>query len=127
MVTVRDARGNYSPVSDHEELDLRRAQLSGVEVQVVESCNSTWLFDTERARFRRVPRGTKLDFPATDVEWEPFHGLELLPGTGAFVVRLNESGTRLLRAYQHTDPCDQCGDDPTGELSLTPAAADTPS
>jgi hypothetical protein len=31
---------------------------------------------------------------------------------------LNESGTRLLRSFRHTDPCDQCGPGQTTELSL---------
>lgn len=117
-VTVRDERGKYRPVSEHEDITLVRAHVSGVEVAVLESCNSTWLFDAERARYRRVPRGTKYDLPVPDSEWEPFFGLELLPATDAFVVRLNESGTKLLRAYRHRDPCEQCGTDATGELTL---------
>lgn len=95
-----------------------RMQLSGIEVAVLESCNSTWLFDTDRGRFRRVPRGTRLDFPAADAEWEPCFGIEVLPETNAFVVHLNETGTRLLRAYRHADPCEHCGTDSTGLVTL---------
>jgi hypothetical protein len=93
--------------------------LAGVDIDVLESCNSTWMFDPERGRFRRVPRGTRLDFPASDSEWEPYFGIEVLPDTGAFVVHLNESGTKLLRAYQHFEPCEHCGVDSTGLVSLT--------
>lgn len=123
-VTVRDEWGNYSPVSEHSDISLPRTLLRGDDVIVIESCNSTWVFDEARARFRRVPRGSKLDFPLSAADWETFHGLELLPATGAIVVRLNEAGTNLLRAYRHTDPCPHCAEDPDPTSQLTLSSAD---
>ncbi|HZQ85340.1 MAG TPA: hypothetical protein VFA83_10905 [Acidimicrobiales bacterium] len=87
-------------------------------VLVIESCNSTWLFDHDKARFRRVPRGTPLDLPAPEAEWQRFHRLEVDPDTDAFLVHLNESGSRLLRSFRHTPPCQQCEPHGTVELSL---------
>src|SRR4051812_20769621 len=80
----------------------------GGNVIVIESCNSTWLFDNDKGRFRRVPRGTPLDLPAPDAEWQRFYRLEVDPDTDAFLVSLNESGSRLLRSFRHRPPCQQC-------------------
>ena len=93
----------------------------------IDSCHSIWLFDTERKRFRRVPRGTNLDSPALASDWEPYFGLEIAPESGAFAVALNEGRTRLLRSWRHTNPCEHCAAPPgsgeidvdsTGEVSL---------
>ena len=86
-------------------------------LEVIESCNSTWLFDTRNKRFRRVPRGMPVDLPAA-ADWERYVKFEIDIDSGAFLVTLNESGTRLLRSFRHTDPCDQCGAGQTTELSL---------
>ena len=94
------------------------AERAGNAVQAIESCNSTWLFDAERSRFRRVPKGTSIDVPAPPEEWERYYSLELDADSGAFVVTLNENGTRLLRSYQHKSPCPHCGANPTAEVSL---------
>jgi hypothetical protein len=88
------------------------------DVQIIESCNSTWLFDADRVRFRRVPKGTSLDVPASPQEWERYYSLELDSESDAFVVTLNAAGTRLLRSYRHRDPCAHCGSNATAELSL---------
>ena len=85
---------------------------------IIESCNSTWLFDHDKSRFRRVPRGTPLDLPAPDAEWQRFYRLEVDPDTDAFLVHLNESGSRLLRSFRHRPPCQQCEPHGTVELSL---------
>lgn len=87
-------------------------------VQAIESCNSTWLFDAERGRFRRVPKGAPIDTPAPPEEWQRYYSLELDDDTGAFVVSLNANGTRLLRSYQHKTPCPHCGANATAEVSL---------
>jgi hypothetical protein len=87
--------------------------------QVIESCNSTWVFDAAGKRFRRVPKGTPLDLPTSAADWETYVKLEVDVDSDAFLVTLNEAGTRLLRSYRHTDPCAQCDPgDATTELSL---------
>jgi hypothetical protein len=58
------------------------------------------LFDTERKRFRRLPRGADVDAPALDADWEQYFALEIDEASGAFTVTLNEDGTRLLRAFR---------------------------
>ena len=90
----------------------------GSNLLVIESCNSTWLFDHEKSRFRRVPRGAPLDLPASDAEWQRYFRLEVDPDTDAFLVTLNESGSRLLRSFRHVMPCEQCEAPATTELSL---------
>ena len=93
----------------------------------IDSCHSIWLFDTERMRFRRVPKETSIDTPALESDWEPYYGLEISPESGAFAVALNPSRTRLLRSWRHTEPCEHCVPvtvdvDSTGEVSVVEAA-----
>ncbi len=81
----------------------------------IESAHSTWLFDTERCRFRRLPPEVDPDAPALDADWEPYFSLDIDDDTGAFTVTLNEDGTRLLRAFRKP-----VADDVTQELRLEP-------
>lgn len=92
--------------------------VGGMTVRVLESCHSLWMFEPDRMRFRRVPRGTRLDMPSPESEWTPYFRLEVEPSTGAFAVGLNEEGTRVLRSWLHLEPCRHCAAHQTGELSL---------
>ena len=97
-----------------------------VGMERIDSCHSIWLFDTERMRFRRVPKETSIDTPALESDWEPYYGLEVSPESGAFAVALNPSRTRLLRSWRHTEPCEHCTPvtvdlDATGEVSVIEA------
>ncbi len=85
---------------------------------VVESCNSTWLFDPTRLRFRRILKGLDLDVQHASTEWRPYYGLELDESSESFVVLLNPEGTRLLRSWRHVESCPQCDGQATEELSL---------
>jgi hypothetical protein len=62
----------------------------------IDSTHSTWLFDTEKMRFCRLPRG-----------------IDPSSITLAFTVALNADHTRLLRAWRE-EP------EPTKELELQP-------
>jgi len=84
---------------------------------VLESCHSTWLFDTADRRFCRVLKGGRVGSAVT-TEWRPYDRLVLQDDSDAFVVFLDASGTRLLRSWRHTARCDQCGGDVTAEMSL---------
>jgi hypothetical protein len=84
---------------------------------IIESCNSTWVVDLERSRFRRILKG--LDGPTqTSTAWRECYGLELDPHSESFVVLLNQQGTSLLRSWRHVEHCTQCGGEATSELSL---------
>jgi hypothetical protein len=89
-----------------------------VDAFVLESCNSTWLFDTERMRYRRVLKGADVGRRPTTTEWRPYFGVDVDPRSESFVVLLNPEGTRLLRSWRHTHQCTQCGGQATTELSL---------
>jgi hypothetical protein len=41
---------------------------------VLESCHSTWIFDTEKMRFRRVLKGLALDAHAATTAWRAYYG-----------------------------------------------------
>jgi hypothetical protein len=90
----------------------------GMDPLVLESCHSTWLFDTERMRFRRILKGLDGDKHHTATQWRPYYGLDIDPLSETFVVRLDPEGTRLLRSWRHVDRCAQCGGQATTELSL---------
>ena len=92
--------------------------MKSMEPLVLESCHSTWLFDTERMRFRRVLKGLDLDSRTATTDWRPYFGLDLDLVSESFVVLLNEEGTKLLRSWRHVEHCSQCGGAATGELSL---------
>jgi hypothetical protein len=91
----------------------------------IDSTHSIWLFDADRMRFRRVPKGTDPDAPSPDTEWEPYFALDIDAETGAFTVALNEERTRLLRAWRDDSPVpvgeEDDGDHGTKELRLQPA------
>ena len=87
-------------------------------LRLLESCHSMWIFDPDRMRFRRVPRGTRLDMPSPESDWTAYFRLEVEPASGAFAVDLTEDGTRVLRSWLHTDACRHCASDQTGEMSL---------
>ncbi len=90
----------------------------GEDILVLESCHSTWLFDAERMRFRRILKGLDLDARNASTAWRPYYGLELDPISESFVVLLNPEGSRLLRSWRHVDHCPQCGGEATAELSV---------
>lgn len=83
-----------------------------------ESCNSTWVFDQEHMRFRRILKGVEVDHRAVSTEWRPYFGLEVAEDSEAFTVLLNAEGSRLIRSWRHTGSCEQCGAHGTAELSL---------
>jgi hypothetical protein len=85
---------------------------------VFESCNSTWVFDQEHKRFRRVLKGIEVDSRAIVTEWRPYFALEVAEDSEAFTVLLNPEGTRMIRSWRHTTDCAQCGGHVTAELSL---------
>jgi hypothetical protein len=88
------------------------------QIFVLESCHSTWIFDTEKLRFRRILKGLALDAHAATTAWRAYYGLEIDPISESFVVLLNPEGTRLLRSWRHVEQCPQCGGNQTAELSL---------
>jgi hypothetical protein len=85
---------------------------------VFESCNSTWVFDREHMRFRRILKGIEIDRRAVSTEWRPYFGLEVADDSEAFTVLLNPEGSRIIRSWRHTGSCHQCGAHGTAELSL---------
>ena len=82
----------------------------------IETANSIWQFDEERAQFRRVPREAEEAFALPD-EWEPYYGLEVDDDTGAFTVLLDPDGTRRYRSWLVESETERAGD-ATEELPL---------
>jgi hypothetical protein len=103
---------------ERPSLVLEAEDGNGKPLRLLESCHSIWIFDSGRMRFRRVPRGTRLDMPSPESDWTAYFRLEMEPSSGAFAVDLTEDGTRVLRSWLHNDPCRHCASDQTGEMSL---------
>lgn len=89
-----------------------------MEPIVFESCHSTWHFEPDRMRFRRVLKRIGSGSVEVATEWRPYFGLELDGQGEYFVVLLNADGSRLLRSWRHTNDCTECGAQVTAELSL---------
>ncbi len=89
------------------------------DVQVIESCHSTWLFDTERLRFRRVLKGLDLDVEEASTAWRPYYRLDLDSRSDSFMVIVEPAGSRALRAWRHVAGCPHCAGDVTAELPLS--------
>lgn len=85
---------------------------------VLESCHSTWVFDTLRKHFRRVLKCVDGGAHRVPTAWRPYHDLVLDETSETFVVVLNPEGTRLLRSWRHLSHCAQCDGEPTAELSI---------
>ncbi len=85
---------------------------------LVESCHSTWLFDTGHRQYRRVLKGLDLDPRRASTSWRPYYRLDMDERTDAFVVILNEAGNRLARSWRHHEPCPHCAGEVTEELSV---------
>ena len=93
-------------------------------MQRIDSSHSIWLFDTERMRFRRLPKGADPAAPSLESDWEPYFALDIDPETGSFSVALNEDRTRLLRSWREERAVDLnvTTELNTAELRLDPAA-----
>lgn len=83
-----------------------RADIQGLKL--LESCSFHWIFDGATRRFRRTPRDASV-WPESSGAWTEYHRLEIDDARSCFVVGLDETGTRVLRAWLHTDPCHRCG------------------
>ncbi len=96
--------------------------------EVVETCHSTWVVDTALRRFVRLPRGTQVGAAALEVgaPWTPYDSIVVDPVSGSFMVRLNASGSRILRSMLHRDPCPHCAADAPSSLTLELTAIDAP-
>jgi hypothetical protein len=94
-----------------------RAEIQGL--QLLESCSFRWIFDGATRRFRRTPRDAAVWFEWPG-EWTGYHHLEIDEARSCFSVGLDEAGTRVVRAWLHSDPCRRCGPDGglAGELPL---------
>src|SRR5271155_2512087 len=79
------------------------------EPTTIESCHSTWIFDTERMRYRRVLKGTEGGGKPVSTDWRPYYNLDSDPRSESFTVYLNLGGSRMIRSWRHADGCAQCG------------------
>jgi hypothetical protein len=76
---------------------------------VLESCTSTWIFDTQRRRFRRVLKGLRMAPRDAITAWRPYYALELDGESESFTVSLNPERTRRIQSWRHVATCLECG------------------
>jgi hypothetical protein len=113
MIDLRSQRGSER---DLESLVPPRTG----QLEVIRSCNDTWLIDEDRRRFRRIPRSAPVSFLAEVGHWEPYERLEIDADGDDFTLILNASGSSRLRSFRHSLPCEQCGE---GMVAGGPGAA----
>ena len=85
---------------------------------ILESCHSTWIFDSEQKRFCRILKGIEVADRPVNTQWRPYWDLHLDPETETFRVYLNPGHTRMIRSWSHAEDCVQCGGHETAEVSL---------
>jgi hypothetical protein len=88
-----------------------------VDFLVFESCHSTWIFDTENMKYRRILKDIAVEDQPIATQWRPYFALHVSEGSEAFTVALNPEGSRLIRSWRHTQDCAQCGSQVTSVLS----------
>lgn len=109
--------GASGPSGLEDEL-TQAAQGDPAGFLVVDSCHSTWLFDAPSHRFRRILKGLDVDPALAATDWRPYVRLEFVEDSDAFVVVLNDAGTRRIRSWRHVEGCEQCEGEQTAELSV---------
>ncbi len=92
--------------------------LTSMNLITLDSCHSTWIFDTRQLRFCRILSGIAVGQRRISTEWRPYWELEIDPHGKTFTIALNETRSRLIRSSIHTKDCVQCGGSHTTELSL---------
>lgn len=85
---------------------------------VMESCHSTWIFDCRQLRFCRILKGIEARHRRISTEWRTYWDLEIDPNDASFTVYLNEAQTRLIRSSGHSQDCVPSEASETIELSL---------
>ena len=88
------------------------------DIVTIESCHSTWIFDSHRMRFRRILKGTEVGGKPVATGWRPYYRLDAPVESETFMVHLNLSGSRMISSWRHDGDCAQCGEHMTGEMSL---------
>lgn len=101
-------------MSDEPNIRKGAAGAAPEDLVMVESCTTTWAFDTARMRFTRLPRGLALS--NSSAEWRPYASMRIDRLAGWVEVALDRARTSLLRSDIHTGPaCPHCGaTDPSG-------------
>ncbi len=89
-----------------------------MNVIILESCHSTWIFEPRQLRFCRILKGIEVGRRRVSTEWRPYWDLEIDPHRAAFTVCLDEARTRLIRSVRQMERCAECGGYETVELSL---------
>jgi hypothetical protein len=89
-----------------------------MQIITLESCHSTWIFDTRQLRFCRILRGIAVGQNRISTEWRPYWDLEIDPDGQTFMVTLNEKRSRLIRSSLHTSACGARSGTHTTELSI---------
>jgi hypothetical protein len=89
-----------------------------LDVIILESCHSTWIFDPCQLKFCRILKGIEVGSRSVATEWRSYWQVQPDIETDGFTVYLNEARTRLIRSWRHTENCEVCGGYETTELSL---------
>jgi hypothetical protein len=100
---------------------MSAAQSSGTTIPdflVIESCHSTWMFDTDHHRFRRVLKGLDLGDDEASTGWRPYYRLDTDYRSDSFTVFIDPTGSRAVRAWRHVAGCPHCAGDVTAELPV---------
>ena len=111
--TAARTSGPLATPTDPSDVVSRR-----LDVLILESCHSTWIFDPRRLEFCRILKGVEVASRSVVTKWRPYWQVQLDPEAEGFTVYLNATGTRLIRSWRHATNCKQCFASDTAELSV---------
>ena len=75
---------------------VEEIEIGGTTLRILESCHSIWIFEPGRMRFRRVPRGTRLDMPSPESEWTPYYRLEVEPSSASVAAGVQKAVSQIF-------------------------------
>ena len=92
--------------------------LTSMNLITLDSCHSTWIFDTRQLRFCRILRGIAVGQRRISTEWRPYWELEIDPHGKTFTVVAQRDPHPAHPVVHPHEDCVQCGGSHTTELSL---------
>ena len=95
-----------------------RGRVTLLTMRRIDSTHSTWLFDTERMRFCRLPRGVDPSSITLESEWQAYFGLEI-EAAGAFTVALERRPHAAAAGVARGAGADEGARAPARRLRLT--------
>jgi len=82
-----------------------------MESLTIETCECTWIFQTDPNRFRRAFKPERAGTVIAASQWHPYLWVEVDRDRDTFTIYLTSGGTRMIRSSRHVGDCEKCRQD----------------